>query len=118
MRKYITKAVVPALLVVGSLGLGTAFIAAAPAGATTPPKHAPAGAISASATYKGTIKSTTASKSIFTLKVGSKTYTVFYRGAVKFTKGSAASLKVGTTVSVTGNLIKTKSLVHATSISA
>jgi cytochrome c-type biogenesis protein CcmE len=117
MRKFITKAMIPALFAVGSLGLGAAFLAA-PAGATTPPKHAPAGAISASATYKGTIKTTDAAKTIFTLKDGSKTYTVFYRGAVKFTKGSAASLKVGTTVSVTGNLVKSKSLLHATSIKA
>jgi len=106
------------MFVVGSLGIGTAIIAA-PAGAASRPTHKPpAGAISASATYKGTIKTADAAKTIFTLKVGSKTYTVFYRGAVKFTKGSAASLKVGATVSVTGNLIKTKSLVHASSISA
>jgi len=117
MRKFIAKAAIPALLAVGSLGVGTA-IAVVPAGASTPPAHKPpASALSATATYKGTVKSVEVSKDIFTLKVGSKSYAVFYRGAVKFTKGKASDIKANATITVKGNLVKGKTLIHATSIS-
>jgi hypothetical protein len=117
MRKYIAKVAIPALFAIGSLGAGTA-IAAAPAGAATRPTHKPpASALSPAATYKGTVKSVDASKDLFTLKDGSKSYVVFYRGAVKFTKGAASDIKVNAAVTIKGNLVKGKTLIHATSIS-
>ena len=117
MRKFIPKAAIPALFVIGSLGVGTAVVAV-PAGASTPPAHKPpASALAPTATYKGTVKTVEASKDIFTLKVGSKSYAVFYRGAVKFTKGKASDIKVGASITIKGNLVKGKTLIHATSIS-
>jgi hypothetical protein len=117
MRKYVAKTAIPVLFVIGSLGAGSA-IAAVPAGAATRPAHKPpASALSPTATYKGTVKSVEASKDLFTLKDGSKSYVVFYRGAVKFTKGSAADIKVDAAITIKGNLVKGKTLIHATSIS-
>ena len=117
MRKHIARAAIPALLVIGSLGVGTA-IAAVPAGASSPPAHKPpASALSATATYKGKVKAVEASKDVFTLTDGSKSYVVFYRGAVKFTKGKASDIKAGAAVTVKGNLVKGKTLIHANSIS-
>jgi hypothetical protein len=117
MRKYIAKAAIPALFVIGSLGVGTT-IAAVPAGAANRPAHKPpASALSPAATYKGTVKSVDASKDLFTLKDGSKSYVVFYRGAVTFTKGKASDIKVDAAITVKGSLVKGKTLIHATSIS-
>lgn len=117
MRTSIAKLAIPALFVVGSLGVGTA-LAALPAGASSPPAHKPpASALSPTATFKGTVKSVEASKDIFTLKDGSKRYAVFYRGAVKFTKGKSSDIKTGAAITIKGNLVKGKTLIHATSIS-
>src|ERR1700733_179892 len=117
MRKSFARAAIPALFVIGSLGVGTA-LAAVPAGASSPPAHKPpASALSPTATYKGTVKSVEASKDIFTLKDGSKTYAVFYRGAVKFTKGKASDIKVGASITIKGNLVKGKTLIHASRLS-
>jgi hypothetical protein len=117
MKKYVARVAIPVLFTIGSLGVGTAF-AVAPAGASSPPAHKPpASALSPAATYKGTVKSVEASKDIFTLKDGTKTYAVFYRGAVKFTKGKASDIKVGASITIKGNLVKGKTLIHANSIS-
>jgi hypothetical protein len=117
MRMSIVKVAIPALFVIGSLGVGTA-LSAVPAGASSPPAHKPpASALSPTATYKGTVKSVDATKDIFTLKDGSKSYAVFYRGGVKFTKGKSSDIKVGASVTIKGNLVKGKTLIHATSIS-
>jgi hypothetical protein len=117
MKKSVAKAAIPALFVIGSLGMGTA-LATVPAGASTPPAHKPpASALSPTETYKGKVKSVEASKDIFTLSDGSKSYAVFYRGAVKFTKGKASDIKVGATITIKGNLVKGKTLIHASSIS-
>jgi hypothetical protein len=117
LTKVLTKAALPALFVIGSLGAGAALVSA-PAGAATKPAHTPSSAsLEPAATYKGTVKTVKASDGIFTFKVGSKTYVVFARD-VKFTKGSAADIKVGASVTVKGSLVKGKTMLHATSISA
>jgi hypothetical protein len=117
MRKFITNGLFSTLLVIGALGAGTA-IAAVPSAASTPPTHKPpTSALSPTATYKGTVKAVEASKDVFTLKDGSKSYVVFYRGAVKFTKGKSSDIKIGAAVTVKGNLVKGKTLIHASSIS-
>lgn len=117
MKKSIAKVTIPVLFVIGSLGIGTA-VATVPAGASSPPAHKPpASALSPTETYKGKVKSVEASKDIFTMTDGSKSYAVFYRGEVKFAKGKASDIKVGASVTIKGNLVKGKTLIHASSIS-
>jgi uncharacterized cupin superfamily protein len=51
----------------------------------------------------------------FTLKVGSKTYTVDYTTMTRFTMGSSKSIKAGGMISVTGTL--SKNTITATKLS-
>jgi len=101
MKKLLTRAAVSALLV-GSLGLAT--VAAVPAGASTTSKM-----------YSGKVKTADTKKDTFTLTVGTKTYTVVYTDMTKWTKGSAADLKAGASVSLVGKISGMK--ITASSIS-
>ena len=109
MKKILTKAMIPALLVVGSLGVG-ATVVTVPAFASTKT------AAVAAKTYSGTVKTANTVKDSFTLTVGTTTYTVHYSAKTTFSKGTAANIKVGAAVSATGKLHKT--LISATSVSA
>ena len=111
MTKIFTKVIAPAMLVVGSLGLGAAVIAA-PAGASAKTAKTTV----AAKAYSGTVKTANTAKGSFQLTVGTATYSVHYTAKTKFTKGAAANIKVGAAVSVTGKLHKTS--ISATSISA
>ena len=42
---------------------------------------------------------------------------MFYRGEVKFAKGKASDIKVDASITIKGNLVKGKTLIHASSIS-
>lgn len=109
MNKIFTKALVPTLLLAGSLG-ASAIAVATPANAATKSKTV------AAKTYSGTVKSVTAGKDVFSLTAGKSVYTVDYTKMTKFTAGSTKSLKDGVKVSVTGKL--SKSIITATSIKA
>lgn len=108
--KIFTKALVPTLVLAGSLGASA--VAAAPANAATKSKAKPV----AAKTYSGTIKAVTKGKDVFSLTSGKRNYTVDYSKMTKFTKGAPKDLKDGVKVSVTGKL--TKSVLAATSIKA
>ncbi len=108
--KIFTTALVPTLVLVGSLGASA--VVAAPANAATKAKAKPV----AAKTYNGTIKSVAKGKDVFALTSGKSHYTVDYSKMTKFTKGAAKDLKDGLKVSVTGKL--TKSVLTATSIKA
>ena len=110
--KIFTTALVPTLVLVGSLGASA--VVAAPANAATKAK-AKAKPVAAK-TYSGTIKSVAKGKDVFALTSGKGHYTVDYSKMTKFTKGAAKDLKDGLKVSVTGKL--TKSVLTATSIKA
>ena len=97
MKKISARVVTPAALVIGSLGFGAALLSA-PAGAST---HATAktGAVTAK-TYSGVVKSANMAKGTFTLASGTTRYNVHFATSTKFTKDTAADIKVGTTVTV------------------
>lgn len=93
MKKTFVKVVVPTLLLTGSMGLGLA--GAVSSGAAS----APAKAVSA---LTGVVAKTQAAKDVFWIKVGTKTYRIDYTKATKFTKGTAATLAKGKSVTVSG----------------
>lgn len=99
-----TKFLLPAAIAAGTLGFGT--VATMPAGASTKTVHAKA----AAATFTGTVVKDNATKSVFWLKDGTKTYIVHFKKAT-FSAGTAASLVKGTSVSVTGRLAGKKKVV-------
>lgn len=99
MKLRITQLIVPTLLLTGSLGLSVAAVT--PAGASTKTTTTKT-AVKAKTTVTGSIIKVEGTKSIFWLKVGSKTYRVNYSKATKFTSGSAKLLKKGLSVSVAG----------------
>lgn len=108
MKKSFAKVVVPVLMVVGSTGMG--LVATTSAGASSAPaKSAP--------NLTGVIAKIQASKDVFWIKVGTKTYRVDYSKTTKFTKGTAATLTKGKSVSVTGKYAgKSTVVVNALSI--
>ncbi|MHB1088468.1 MAG: hypothetical protein ACYC19_06870 [Acidimicrobiales bacterium] len=110
MKKSIAKVFVPVLLIAGSTGMGlagTTFASAASAPAKAAPK------------LTGVIAKIEASKDVFWIKVGAKTYRVDYSKATKFTKGTAATLAKGKSVSVTGKYVgKSTTVVNALGIVA
>jgi hypothetical protein len=106
MKKMIARIVVPTVLAASTLGFGVAVLSA-PAGATT--------AVTAKS-YAGTVKAADVTKDRFTLSSGAKTYTVVYTAKTKWAKGTAADLKTGAAVTVTGTI--TKTVIHASSIKA
>lgn len=110
MKKTFAKVVIPTLLVAGSMGMG--LVATVPAGAaSTTAKAAP--------TLTGVIAKIQASKDVFWIKVGVKTYRVDYSATTKFTKGTAATLAKGKSVSVSGKYVgKSTVVVDALSIVA
>lgn len=112
MKKIISKTMLPGLLVVGSLGLMTAVVSL-PAGAAS---KAPKATAVAAKTFTGKVSHDNFAKRTFTLTSGRAKYTVHYSVKTNFTKGSAANLKTGASVSVTGKLLKT--VIQASSISA
>lgn len=113
MNNRIAKIALPALLTVGSLGLGT--LATIPAGASTKPAHT----VKASVTLNGSVVKTNVAKTIFWFKVGAKTYRASITSTTKFVKGTSASLIKGAAVTVTGHYVgKSKSVLVASSISA
>jgi|GEM_PF-1040827 len=116
MNNKIAKIVLPAMVAVSSLGLGAAIVAA-PAGAAA--KTAKTAVAAKTVTLTGTVTKTLAAKSTFWLKVGAKTYRVAYSAKTPFTKGSAAALAKGLSVTVTGSFVgKSTSLVKASHIAA
>jgi len=110
MIKRITRCALPAAIAIGALGLGVGVVGST-AGAAVPTHVA---LVSKSVTKSGKI--TTTGKDTFTFKSGKTTYKALYTSHTHFTKGDAADLKKGVTVSVTGTLVK--STITATSISA
>ncbi len=113
MNTKIAKLVLPLALTVGSLG--AASLAAGTAGASTKATHATA---TAATTLSGSVVKADAAKSLFWLKVGTKTYVVNFKKAT-FSAGNAASLTKGASVSATGKLAGKKKLtLIATSVKA
>jgi len=114
MKKLMTKVVAPTMLIIGTLGLGATAVSL-PAGAASKPAAKTPIAVAAK-TYTGVVKTANVAKKTFTITSGTVTYVVHISNSTKFIKGSAASIKVGVSVSVVGKL--TKNVVHAISISA
>jgi len=113
MKKIFARVVTPAILIIGSLSFGAAMVTA-PAGAST---HATAKTAAVTAkTYSGVVKSANVAKRTFTLASGTARYNVHFATSTKFTRGTAANIKVGTAVTVVGRL--SKNVVHAISIRA
>lgn len=114
MKKIFTKVIVPSMLAVSTLGVG-AIVTTVPAGAAS----SKATVAKAAVTLTGTVTKAQAAKSTFWFTVGVKTYRVSYSTTTTFTKGTAAALVKGASVSVTGKYVgKSASVVKATSISA
>lgn len=126
MNNKFAKAILPAVVAVSSLGVGAALVAA-PAGASTKApitksaaaaKKAPV-AKSAPVTIAGTVTKVLAAKHTFWFTAGTKTYRAAYSSTTTFSKGSAAAIAKGLTVSVTGTYVgKSVTLIKATSIAA
>ena len=112
MNNKFAKVVLPAVLAVGSLGLGA--LATVPAGASTKAPHT----TSATASLTGKVARSNVAKGMFWLKVGSKTYRVNFTSATKFTKGTSTSLVKGAAVTVSGKYVGKSSVIAASSISA
>jgi hypothetical protein len=114
MNNKFVKAFLPAIVAVSSLGVGAAVVAA-PAGAATKS----AAVTKPVVTLTGTVTKVLAAKHTFWFKVGAKTDRVAYSTKTTFTKGSAAALAKGLSVTVTGSYVgKSTSLVSAKSIAA
>jgi hypothetical protein len=107
MRRSLAHLIVPAALVVGSLGVATSI---ASASTTRPAVVQQAKA----QTWSGKVKTLDAAKKHFTFTSGKKTYTVDWSTKTTFKDGKATGLKAGATVSVTGTLKGT--VITATSI--
>ncbi len=115
MNSKFAKVVLPAVLAVGSLGLGT--LATIPAGASTKAHHTTKAV--ASVTLTGSVVRANITKGLVWFKVGAKTYRASFTSATKFTKGTSASLVKGASVTVTGKYVgKSKSVIVASSIAA
>ena len=118
MNNRITKALLPAIVAVSSLGVGAAIVAA-PAGAATKATTKTATAAKPAVTVTGTVTKVLAAKHTFWLKVGTKTDRVAYSVSTPFTKGSAATLAKGLPVTVSGSYVgKSTTLIKAKSIAA
>jgi hypothetical protein len=100
MKRIFIALVLPAALVLGSLGLGVT-LASGPAGAAehahTTKQHSWHGTISKINAKMGTTSS-------FSFGSGSKTYVVHWDAMTHFTMGTAKNIKVGALVTVTGTL--------------
>ena len=110
MKNTFAKVVVPTLLVAGSMGMG--LVATVPSGAASTK-------VNAVPRLTGVIAKIQSSKDVFWIKVGTKTYRVVYSASTKFTKGTAATLAKGKSVSVLGKYVgKSTVVVDALSIVA
>ena len=115
MKNLVGKVVIPASLVVASLGLSMGS-ATLPASATTAPHESSA---SASVTLNGTILKLDRSKYLFWLSVGERHLRVRYYSTTTFSAGSNAMLAKGLDVSVVGTFAGTStSMLKAASINA
>jgi hypothetical protein len=116
-KNQIARILLPAVLSVGTLGVAVA--ATAPAGAATKPSHATHAAVKASTTLTGSVTKAQAAKGVFWVKGSATTVRVKYSAKTTFTKGTAASLVKGATVTVTGHYAgKSTTVFLATSIAA
>jgi len=125
MNYKFAKVVLPVVLAVGSLGLGT--IATTSASASTKVHHAAKAhaavkahpAVKATVSLTGSVVKVNITKGAFWFKVGAKTYRASFTSATTFKKGTSASLVKGAIVSVTGKYAgKSSSVVIASSITA
>lgn len=122
MNNKIMKTIVPALVAVSSLGAGAAIAGASTT--TTMKAHAPKTTVTTAkkpvvVTLAGSVTKVLAAKDTFWMKSGVKTYRVAYSKTTTFSKGAAASLVKGLSVTVTGSYVgKSVSLIKATSIAA
>ncbi len=107
MKKTLSRAVVSTMLAAGSLGLVTVVAL---------PMESASAATAAAKTYSGTVKTLDTAKDSFTIKSGSKVYTVDFTAKTKWTKLTSKTLKAADPVSVTGTLAGT--VIKATSIKA
>ena len=98
MKKTLNRAVASAMLAAGSLGVSA--VVALPTGSAS-------AATAAARTYSGTVKTLDTAKDTFTIKSGSKVYTVDFTAKTKWTKLTSKTLKTGNPVSVTGALAGT-----------
>lgn len=121
MNNKIAKVLVPTMLAVSTLGMGVAIVAG-PAGASTKTKTTiakKAAVAKPAVTLTGTVTKVLATKDTFWFTVGTKTDRVAYSAKTPFTKGSAAVLAKGLSVTVTGSYVgKSTSLIKAKSIAA
>jgi hypothetical protein len=101
MDNRFSKSLLPASLVIASLGLtlGAPSVTAAAA--------SPMAAVASSVpvTISGTVLKAKPSQNLFWSSVGAKNYRVTYRSSKAFSKSSVTSLKKGFAVSVTGAFV-------------
>ena len=110
MKTLLQKVVIPTVLTLGLLGF-VGGLGSSVAGAAT----RPAVPATASATWKGTVLSQDVAKDRFKmLTLKGKTFRVDFKSTTKWTKGTAADVKRGVWVSVTGTI--SKAIITATSI--
>jgi hypothetical protein len=101
MKRLITRLVVPATLVVASLGLG--LVAVASPATAAPTSHA----TMATKTWHGKIVKLDAkmgTTEAFSMTVDMKVYVVHYDSMTHWEMGTAKNIKVGALVTVTGTL--------------
>jgi hypothetical protein len=101
MKRLITRLVLPAALVVASLGLG--LVAVASPATAAPTSHA----TTATKTWHGKIVKLDAkmgTTEAFSMTVDMKVYVVHYDSMTHWVMGTAKNIKVGALVTVTGTL--------------